>query len=246
MCSACLETELGRFSVAAWDTPHAWKWPAMKNEASINLFMYWNRLRGERPAPSRTEIEPADIRRHLADTFILERDARGQSIFRLAGTRVCGTFGRELKNFAFASLFGPHDQTLVAKLINSAYEQKSPCLIGFEGRSIGGRGMSFEGLLLPLHAEGESARLFGAIIPDTKPFWLGADPIAENKVVWVRVVDPEKAYLFLNNRPQVAVPPLAPDAETLTGQGSLSHSGTQDGRKRIRHLTVIPGGLEKT
>jgi hypothetical protein len=218
----------------------------MKNEASINLFMYWNRLRGQRPAPSRTEIEPADIRQHLADTFILERDARGHSIFRLAGTRVCATYGRELKNFAFASLFGPHDQTLVAKLVASAYEQKTPCLIGYEGRSTGGRGTSFEALLLPLHAEGESARLFGAIIPNTKPFWLGADPITENKVVWVRVVDPEKAYLFLNNRPEVAVPPLVPDADALTGRGLLSQSGTPDRRKRVRHLTVITGGLEKS
>jgi hypothetical protein len=218
----------------------------MKSEASINLFMYWNRLRGKRPAPSRAEIEPADIRQHLADTFILERDARGQSIFRLAGTRVCATYGRELKNFAFASLFGPHDLTLVTKLINAAYEQKSPCLIGFEGRSVGGRRTGFEALLLPLHAEGESARLFGAIISDTKPLWLGADPIAENKVVWVRVLDPEKAFLFLSNRPEVVVPPLVPDADVLMARGSLFQSGTPDDRKRVRHLTVITGGLEKT
>jgi hypothetical protein len=218
----------------------------MKNEASINLFMYWNRLRGQRPAPSRTEIEPADIRQYLADTFILERDARGQSIFRLAGTRVCATYGRELKNFAFASLFGPHDFTLVAKLVNSAYEQKSPCLIGFEGRSVGARATGFEALLLPLHAEGESARLFGAIIPDTKPFWLGADPIVENKIVWVRVIDPQKAYLFLNNRPEVNVPPLAPSADNLTKGHELLPTDTPNRRKRVRHLTVISGGLEKT
>jgi hypothetical protein len=218
----------------------------MKNESSISLFMYWNRLRGQRPAPSRTEIEPSDIRQQLADTFILERDARGQSIFRLAGTRVCATYGRELKNFAFASLFGPNDFTLVAKLINSAYEQKTPCLIGFEGRSASGRRTGFEALLLPLYAEGESARLFGAIIPDTKPFWLGADPIAENQVVWVRVVDPEKTHLFLNNRPQLEVPPLAPSANSFSESGGLFQSGTSDRRKRVRHLTVISGGLEKT
>jgi hypothetical protein len=218
----------------------------MKNQASIDLFMYWNRLRGQRPAPSRTEIEPADIRQHLADTFILERDARGHSIFRLAGTRVCATYGRELKNFAFASLFGPQDLTLIAKLINAAYEQKSPCLIGFEGRSVGGRGTGFEALLLPLHAEGESARLFGAIISDTKPFWLGADPIAENKVVWVRVVDPEKAQLFLANRPSVPVPSLVPGTPDLHLSDEILSGGLTDRRKRVRHLTVISGGLEKS
>ena len=31
----------------------------MKEEGSIALFQYWNRLRDGRPAPKRTEIEPS-------------------------------------------------------------------------------------------------------------------------------------------------------------------------------------------
>ena len=60
----------------------------------------------------RTEIEPADIKTLLADTFILEKDARGEAVFRLAGTRLCAIYGRELKGFAFVSLWreqGPAD-----------------------------------------------------------------------------------------------------------------------------------------
>ena len=34
----------------------------MKQEGTIALFQYWNRLRDGRPAPRRTEIEPADIK----------------------------------------------------------------------------------------------------------------------------------------------------------------------------------------
>ena len=59
----------------------------MKDQKTIDLFLYWNRLRDGRPAPRRNEIEPADIRSLLGDTFILEEDARGQAVFRLAGTR---------------------------------------------------------------------------------------------------------------------------------------------------------------
>ena len=168
----------------------------MKNERTIELFMYWNRLRAGRPAPARTEIEPADIRQILADTFILERDARGQSVFRLAGTRVCAVYGRELKNYSFASLFGPHDLTLVRKLVNSAFDEKIICVIGFEGRSAEGRSCAFEAILLPLQGGKESARLFGAIIPDEKPFWLGADLILDNNITTVKVVDPDKEYLY--------------------------------------------------
>jgi hypothetical protein len=221
----------------------------MKNDATIELFMYWNRLRAGRPAPSRTEIEPADIRKVLADTFILERDARGQSVFRLAGTRLCGAYGRELKNYSFSSLFGPHDLTLVRKLVNSAFDEKIICVIGFEGRSAEGRSCSFEAILLPLEGGKESARLFGAVIPDEKPFWLGADIIVDNTVITVKIVDPDKEYLYLNNRPGVTVPPLAPDASNFSERRGLSRNRAevppQGGNRRVRHLTIISGGRDK-
>ena len=68
----------------------------MRHDSSVALFQYWNRLRDGRPAPRRTEIEPADIKTLLADTFIMEKDVRGEAVFRLAGTRVCAIYGREL------------------------------------------------------------------------------------------------------------------------------------------------------
>ena len=77
----------------------------MKQDASVALFHYWDRLRSGRPAPQRAEIEPSDIKTLLADTFILERDTRGEAIFRLAGTRLCAMYGRELKGFLFPSLW---------------------------------------------------------------------------------------------------------------------------------------------
>lgn len=220
----------------------------MKNEAIIDLFMYWNRLRGNRPAPARTEIEPADIRRHLADTFILERDARGESVFRLAGTRVCGVYGRELKNFSFSSLFGPHDLTLVKRLVKACYDEKIICVIGFEGRSASGRSNLFETILLPLQGSQESARLFGAIIPEEKPYWLGSDIILDNSITTVKVVDPDKELISLKNRPSVNVPSLAPSSASLASAHHMFQNGSShtisDGAKRVRHLTVISGGLE--
>ncbi len=220
----------------------------MKNQATIDLFMYWNRLRGKRPAPARTDIEPADIRRHLADTFILERDARGESVFRLAGTRVCSVYGRELKNFSFSSLFGSHDLTLTKRLVKACYDEKIICVIGFEGRSAAGRSNSFETILLPLQGNSESARLFGAIIPCDKPYWLGSDIILDNSITTVKVVDPEKELVFLNNRPSVSVASLAPSADSLVSAQDVFQSGaaigSPPGAKRVRHLTVITGGLE--
>ena len=79
----------------------------MKHPTSRMLHAYWERLRGERAAPERAEIEPGEIRHLLADSLILELDMAARSAtIRLAGTRVCALYGRELKGAPFARLWG--------------------------------------------------------------------------------------------------------------------------------------------
>jgi hypothetical protein len=78
----------------------------MKHSSIRELFDYWNERRGRRAAPERGDIEPGDIRGVLADTFILAFDAPASHPFRIAGTRVCALFGRELKGEAFCRFVG--------------------------------------------------------------------------------------------------------------------------------------------
>ncbi|RUZ76417.1 PAS domain-containing protein [Mesorhizobium sp. M7A.F.Ca.US.006.01.1.1] len=210
----------------------------MNQNGSITLFQYWNRLRDGRPAPKRSEVEPADIKSLLADTFILERDTRGQAVFRLAGTRLCACYGRELKGFSFPSLWREKDQRLVSRLIHGVFEQKSVVLISYEGFSRNGRSNKFELLALPLDGGVENPRCLGVISAVEKPFWLGADPITDALIDSIRVIDPEKE--LLNNRPAIDVPSLAPDElgtpETISALGRA---------RRIRHLVVFDGGREE-
>ncbi|RWN41344.1 MAG: PAS domain-containing protein [Mesorhizobium sp.] len=210
----------------------------MNQNGSITLFQYWNRLRDGRPAPKRSEVEPADIKSLLADTFILERDTRGQAVFRLAGTRLCACYGRELKGFSFPSLWREKDQRLVSRLIHGVFEQKSVVLISYEGFSGNGRSNKFELLALPLDGGVENPRCLGVISAVEKPFWLGADPITDALIDSIRVIDPEKE--LLNNRPAIDVPSLVPDElgapETISALGRA---------RRIRHLVVFDGGREE-
>lgn len=200
----------------------------------MSLFQYWNRLRAGRPAPRRTEIEPADIKTLLADTFILEKDARGAAVFRLAGTRLCGVFGRELKGFAFASLWMPKDQRVIARLVHGALERHSVVVIGIEALSRGGRKTEFEMLVLPLEGGIDNPRALGSLMAIEKPFWLGADPIVECRLETLRVIDPQFEPMFLRNRPAVPVPPLSADPTPPAGRLGPG--------RRIRHLVVLEGG----
>ena len=212
----------------------------MNLNGSIALFQYWNRLRDGRPAPKRTEIEPADIKTLLADTFILEKDTRGEAVFRLAGTRLCAVYGRELKGFSFPSLWREKDQRLVTRLIGGVFQQKSVALIAFEGFSQGGRANKFELLALPLDGGAGHLRCLGMISTQEKPFWLGADPITDAVIDSIRVIDPEKEPLFLANRPAIDVPSLAPSE--LGTPETISEFGRA---RRIRHLVVLDGGRDE-
>lgn len=212
----------------------------MKQNGSIDLFHYWNRLRDGRPAPKRTEIEPSDIKSLLADTFILEKDTRGEAVFRLAGTRLCATYGRELKGFSFPSLWREKDQRLIARLAYGVFKAKSVVLATFEGRSKGERTNPFELLLLPLDGGLEHQRSLGIVTPAEKPYWLGTDPIVDSLIDSVRVIDPDREPMFLNNRPAVTVPSLAPSDRTFSDQ-----SLAMNGARRIRHLVVFKGGRDE-
>ena len=58
--------------------------------------------------------------RVLSDAFILALDAARGHPFRLAGTRVCALFGRELKGEPFLGLWAAASRTIIADLIRSS------------------------------------------------------------------------------------------------------------------------------
>lgn len=211
----------------------------MRQDGSIQLFHYWNRLRNGRRAPKRTEIEPSDIRSLLADTFILEKDARGEAVFRLAGTRLCAIYGRELKGFSFPSLWKEKDERLIARLAYGVFAMKSVVVISFSGVSRNGRTNPFELLLLPLDGGAESPRCVGIVSAGARPFWLGADPLRDAQIESVRVIDPDREPIFLKNRPEISVPDLVPSEATLRDTTIAPGSG-----RRIRHLVVLDGGRD--
>lgn len=216
----------------------------MENHGTAELFGYWNRLRADSVAPKRKQIEPMDIRKHLADTFILESGLRKGATFRLAGTRVCAIFGRELKNFTFYSLFNTVDLSIMNRLVQSCFDDKSVSLVSLVGTSRTKRSLNMECLLLPLQNDNEGERLFGALFALDNPYWLGSDIIEDCKVTSVRVIDPDKEIATLSARTMLKVPALRPALSELHPKPVVGPQSTLTG-KRVGHLTVIAGGRAK-
>ena len=150
----------------------------MKHAASRQLYAYWEELRGRRPAPERGEIEPGAIRQILGEAFILALDHAGGYPFRLAGTRVCALFGRELKGESFLSLWDETSRATLTDLLAILSDEWVGTVAGVTGRNSAGELVEIELLLLPLGASRPSlARTIGVLAPLKSPQWIGLSPI---------------------------------------------------------------------
>ncbi len=150
----------------------------MKNAASRELYAYWEKKRGTRSAPERAEIEPGAIRGVLSDAFILALDRSAGHPVRLAGTRVCALFGREIKGESFLALWDRASQPIVGSLLAILADECTGTVAGVTARSAGGDPIDLELLLLPLGTRRPSfARTIGVLAPLKVPQWVGGSPI---------------------------------------------------------------------
>jgi hypothetical protein len=197
---------------------------AMKHASTRAVFAHWKDRRRNRPAPERGDIDPAAIRHALGDTIMLSADFVGGLRFRLAGTRVCALFGRELKGEEFAALWNEGSREALAELLAGIDREPPGLVAGVTARTVQGDTASLELLLLPLAFSGHARiRALGVLVPLTPPYWLGEKPVAALEL---------GAQRHLGAGTELAEPPpLAPAPEV----GS-----------RIRHGFVVYSGGRET
>ncbi|UMY17715.1 PAS domain-containing protein [Methylobacterium organophilum] len=211
----------------------------MKHPTSRLLHAYWDRLRGERSAPERSEIEPGAIRNLLADSLILEIEAPAEeAVIRIGGTRLCAMFGRELRDTAFAGLWGdgmaPSSLAHPQHLVETVACDRVGLIAGLKGRTRQGEALDLELLLLPLRHRGRTrSRLLGALSPFHVPHWFGLRPIVRLEAVSQRVLrGPLPAFVPLDPPPGERMPLIA----TIPPPANDSRPW------RRGHLMVHPGG----
>jgi hypothetical protein len=162
----------------------------MKHASTRTLFDYWNRQRGRRAAPDRSDIDPADIRHVLGDTFMLAADFADYIRFRLAGTRVCALFTREIKGEAFNAQWSEQSSEHIGDLLAAVINEKIGAVAGIIGRTEDGDEVELELLLLPLAQAGPGRiRALGMLVPLTPPYWLGEKPVVELELKTLRHID---------------------------------------------------------
>lgn len=208
---------MSRFETAARHTaPFE---PTLKHPFTQQLHAYWTERRGERRAPERADIDPAAIRRILGDSLVLSCDAGEAARFRVAGTKLCALFGRELRGEPFASIWDTDSAAAIGDLARIVAEEGVGVVAGVAASAQSGEELNadFEMLLLPLMHRGRiGTRLIGSLAPLTQPFWLGMWPAKPLRLGTIKYV------------PQDERPP------SVTGLRAQRPAGTR--------LTVIDGG----
>jgi hypothetical protein len=163
----------------------------MKHTSTRDLYAYWDAQRGHRLAPERGDIDPGAIRHVLGDTLIIAEDRRADHPIRLAGTRLCALFGRELKGERFVSIWSPASRQSIRELVAIVAEESVGLVAGATGTAADGVSIELELLLLPLrHRRRTQLRLIGVLAPLAVPLWLGRVPLADLALGSLRHVGP--------------------------------------------------------
>jgi hypothetical protein len=206
----------------------------MKHKNSLELYQYWTSKCAGRPAPSRTDIEPGDIRTLLPHVFICELGDENQLTFRLAGTGLCNLYGRELKGCRFGEMWLDSGMRNANRTGVAVASGATPAVLSLDALSQSGRVLHAEMLLLPvLGPTGAHDRLIGLTSVFEPPYWIGHDPLAGLSTTGIRFLEQTKESLFLGNRPEINLPRPGRD---------VPRAPAMPAKRKIGHLTVLDGG----
>src|SRR5690349_24304638 len=216
----------------------------MQKQSTKTLYDYLISLRGPRSAPARRDIDPTKIRGALANTFILEFNDNREFDFRLAGSHICATYSRELKGRSFTRLWHPRDRDAMETLVRAVTEDHAVALITFAGITAINTRVSVETILLPIRHNGSTqTRMLGAMTALEEPYWLGVQPVVEQRITGLRLIWPDDASHAQMARDVAAT---VPQDITFASAGGAPQpiASVVFGRRarRYAHLSVIDGG----
>jgi hypothetical protein len=215
--------------------------PRFIHPSSLELYSYWNERRGARPAPYRSEIEPADIRDVLADIFILDVEGPDNYVWRLAGTRLCTLHCRELKGRSFLADWTGENAEPMRTLLRTVVEKNLVAVLEITGRNTRNQSIEMELVLMPLHVEGSNRmRVLGCMLPLDQPYWIGLSPPVERHIQTTRLIWPSTP--FGDPMPRRAAASFNRALPRHNNGAAPLLFMPQARMRRVRHLVVLDGG----
>jgi hypothetical protein len=186
----------------------------MKHPLTRELYDYWNGRRGHEAMPERSDIDPAAIRRILADSFVLAVEPGQSPRFRVAGTKICELFARELRGEDFIALWGREAARQIRDFVSLVTGEGIGIHAGATMEAGDELVCPLELLILPLSLHGKGGqRMLGSLVTLEQPFWLGIRPA---KCLDLGVVKFVGADIYAPPQPQSAAWRIRARLDTAT------------------------------
>lgn len=127
---------------------------------------YWDRLRGSRVAPARSEIDPREITPALSHSCILEQIAPGHARFRLAGLHLCDLMGMEVRGMPVSAFFHVSAREALSEELRALFNMPAAVTLSLRAdHGLGRPALDGQFLLLPLaDRQGGMTRALGCMV----------------------------------------------------------------------------------
>ena len=159
------------------------------------LFRYWESIRGEQSAPSKSDIDLKKISRLLPYLGILERHPLRQLYhWRLAGTGICKLFNSRLTGEQFMSDWQAFESSVVSRMLDSVISSHQPSIARIKASNSQGDSIGLELLALPYATSKPNiTHLLVGIVMFREPSWLGQQEITGIELSKVKMICTEHA-----------------------------------------------------
>jgi hypothetical protein len=131
---------------------------ALRHDILRRFFAYWSRLRGDRIAPARRDIDPVEFGYALADLALIDvlRDDAGRLGFRyrLVGENIVRRDGYSMRGKLLDELPETEYRERIRRSWTEVVESGEPAHVIREA-VFDGRARNYESLVLPLSSDGE-------------------------------------------------------------------------------------------
>lgn len=154
------------------------------------LLRSWERIRGARNAPLRSEMTMRALSSIVPWTCVLSRDPHKMSyMFRLAGSAVCDIWGKQLTGTVAFADWPTFDRETMLRALDTVVGMKQPCVGRFLAHSFGGNEIGFEFTAVPvISANGTTVHALMTFAPFKRKNALQADPLVDFKVRRIRIL----------------------------------------------------------
>jgi len=157
------------------------------------LYNYWESLRGQRPCPYRSEVDPRDMDGDARHLFMLEDMGEGNVRFRLSGSALEDAIGFDLRGMSARTIMNGKARESFLALISETLAEPG---VGY-ARLLGPDGVQmWEIVLLPLRSDfGRIDRLIGCLHPVSGRSRPAGDTPARFTIdsMWIRPVETASA-----------------------------------------------------